>query len=64
MEMKIEKGQCFGTRVRDLQRGPGNTESKKISLRESLYFSQDTRSGKFLHLTRPHQFLPDRSVLV
>ena len=25
------------------------------SLRESLYFSQDNWSGRFLHLTRPHK---------
>ena len=34
------------------------------SLRESLYFSQDNRSGKFLHLSRPHHVLPDWSVLI
>ena len=36
----------------------------RASLRESLYFSQDIRSGKILHLTRPHQVLPDWSVLI
>ena len=34
----------------------------KYSLCESLYFSQDNRSGKFLNLTRPHKVLPDQSV--
>ena len=35
-----------------------------FSLCESLYFSQDNLSGKILHLTRPHQALPDWSVLI
>ena len=31
----------------------------ECSLRESLYFSQDNWSGRFLHLTRPHKVLPE-----
>ena len=39
-------------------------KANDYSLRGSLYFSQDNLSGKFLHLTRPHQVLPDWSVLI
>ena len=34
------------------------------SLRISLFFLQDNRSGEFLHFTRPHKDLPDEIILV